>query len=97
MAKTFRAACTRMGIKQSMGRAGSAPGNAVIESWHPALEPGLRGLERFATKAQARTRVAAWTGEYHRDRKHSSCGMRSPVGHEIALRAGEQHDRTAAA
>jgi putative transposase len=94
-AKIFRAACGRLGIKQSMGRAGPALDNAVIESWHSTLEPGLRSLERFATKAEARQRVAAWTGEYNRDRKHSSIGMRSPVGYELA-QLGEQHRKAAA-
>ena len=37
-AKTFRAACRRCGIRQSMGRPGSALDNAVIESWHSTLE-----------------------------------------------------------
>jgi putative transposase len=96
-AKIFRAACTRMRITQSMGRVGSALDNAVIESWHSTLEFELRALERFATKAQARSRVAAWIDDYNRDRKHSACGMRSPVDYELGLRAGEQHDRTAAA
>ena len=86
-----------MGITQSMGRVGSALDNALIESWHSTLEFELRGLERFATKADARARVAAWIDEYNRDRKHSSCGMRSPVDYEIALHAAQQHDRTAAA
>jgi hypothetical protein len=62
-AKTFRAACERLGIKQSMGRVGSALDNAVIESWHSTLEFELRALERFATKAQARASVAAWIDE----------------------------------
>ena len=96
-AKIFRAACTRMRITQSMGRVGSALDNAVIESWHSTLEFELRALERFATKAQARTRVAAWIDDYNRDRKHSACGMRSPIDYELALHAGEQHDRTDAA
>ena len=95
-AGSFRAACTRLGIKQSVGRAGSALDNAVIEAWHSTLEFELRSLERFATKAQARARVAAWIDQYNRDRKHSGCGMRSPINYEIALRAGQQ-DRTAAA
>ncbi|HKF32724.1 MAG TPA: hypothetical protein VKB37_10190 [Jatrophihabitantaceae bacterium] len=43
-AKIFRAACDRVGIKQSMGRVGSALNNAVIESWHSTLEFELRGL-----------------------------------------------------
>ena len=89
-AKTFRAACTRMDIRQSMGRVGSALDNAVIESWHSTLEFELRGLERFATKAQARARVAAWIDDYNRDRKHSGCRvngrMRSPIDYELALR-----------
>ena len=46
-----------------MGRVGSALDNAVIESWHSTLEFELRALERFATKAQARARVAAWIDE----------------------------------
>jgi Family of unknown function (DUF6448) len=44
----FRQACTRMGIKQSMGSAGSALDNAVIGSCHSTFEFELRGLERFA-------------------------------------------------
>ena len=85
-ARAFRAACDRIGIKQSMGRVGSALDNAVIESWHSTLEWELRTQQRFATKAQARTRVAAWIDEYNRDRKHSSIGMRSPINYELAAR-----------
>ncbi len=80
-----------------MGRVGSALDNAVIESWHSTLEFELRALERFATKAAARARVAAWIDEYNRDRRHSSCGMRSPIDHELALHAAAEQDRTAAA
>jgi transposase InsO family protein len=86
-----------MGIRQSMGRVGSALDNAVIESWHSTLEFELRGLEHFATKAEARARVSAWIDEYNRDRKHSGCGMRSPINFELALRTGEQHHRPPAA
>ena len=38
----FRAACERLGIRQSMGRPGSALDNAVIESWHSTVEFELR-------------------------------------------------------
>jgi len=96
-ARIFRAACTRMGIVQSMGRVGSALDNAVIESWHSTLEFELRRREHFATKAVARARVAAWIDEYNRDRKHSACGMRSPIGYEQALRAGQRPGQTPAA
>ena len=37
-AHLFRDACTRLQIRQSMGRVGSALDNAVIESWHSTLQ-----------------------------------------------------------
>jgi transposase InsO family protein len=77
----------RLGITQSMGRVGSALDNAVIEAWHSTLEFELRRLERFATKAQARTRIAAWIDEYNRERKHTACRMRSPIDYELRTRA----------
>ena len=88
-AGTVRAACTRLGITQSMGRPGSALDNAVIESWHSTLEFELRSVETFATKAQARAKVAAWIEEYNTTRRHSSLGMLSPIAYEQALAAGK--------
>ena len=88
-AKAFRQACERLSISQSMGRPGSALDNAVIESWHSTLEWELRRLERFATKAQARAKVAAWIEDYNTTRRHSSLGMLSPIGYERALAAGQ--------
>jgi putative transposase len=78
-AHMVRAACGRLGIAQSMGRPGSALDNAVIESWHSTLEFELRALEHFATRAQARARVAAWIDDYNRHRRHSALQMMSPV------------------
>ncbi len=83
-AGTFRAACTRVGVTQSMGRGGSALDNAVIESWHSTLEFELRDLEHFATKAAARARVPAWIEEHNHDRRHSALGMISPIAYELA-------------
>ena len=77
-----RAACDRLGIRQSMGRPGSALDNAVIESWHSTVEFELRRLQRFATKAQARAAVAAWIEDYNHDRRHSALGMLSPIAYE---------------
>jgi putative transposase len=85
----IRAACARLGIVQSMGRPGSALDNAVIESWHPALEFELQSCETFATRAQARARVAAWIDDYNRHRRHSALGMMSPVDYEHAMGPGE--------
>jgi putative transposase len=95
-ARNFQAACGRVAIKQSMGRAGSALDNAVIESWHSTVEFELRQLEHFTTKAQARRRVATWIEEYNHDRRHSSLAMRSPIVYELQL-AQHRDDPQAAA
>jgi transposase InsO family protein len=84
-ARTFRQACQRLGIRQSMGRPGSALDNAVIESWHSTLEFELRSLHKFKTRAQARTAVAAWIEDYNHVRRHSALGMISPVDYERSL------------
>ena len=89
-ARLFRRACTRLSISQSMGRPGSALDNAVIESWHSTVESGLRRVERFATRAQARARVAAWIEDCNHNRRHSACGMMSPVAWELARGAGRE-------
>jgi putative transposase len=86
-ARAFRAACERIGIKQSMGRPGSALDNAVIESWHSTLEFELRRVEHYTTKTAARVGVAAWIDDYNRDRRHSAVGMISPIDYEQTLRA----------
>lgn len=87
-AHAFRQACTRLGVRQSMGRPASALDNAVIESWHSTLEFELRQLEHYDTKAQARAAVAAFIDDYNRDRRHSALGMRSPAAFEAALAGG---------
>jgi transposase InsO family protein len=89
-AEEFRAACGRPGIRQSMGRPGSALDNAVIESWHSTLERELRSRETFATRDQARAAVAAWTEDYNHVRRHSALGMKSPVAWERAAAEAEK-------
>jgi putative transposase len=84
-AGSFRAACQRLAVAQSMGRPGSALDNAVIESWHSTLEFELRSLHSFATQAAARIAVAAWIEDYNHVRRHSALGMRSPVDYERFL------------
>ena len=86
-ARSFRAACQRLGVQQSMGRPGSALDNAVIESWHSTLEFELRSVEHFATKKAARAKVAAWIEDYNTCRRHSACQMMSPVDYEKTLAA----------
>jgi transposase InsO family protein len=95
-ARNFRAACGRVRIKQSMGRAGSALDNAVIESWHSTIDFELRQLEHFTTRAQARRRVAVWIEEYNHDRRHSSLGMLSPIAYELQLTQSDDDPQAAA-
>ena len=85
-----RRAWERLGIRQSMGRPGSALDNAVIESWHSTVEFELRRIEHFATRAAARAGVAAWIEDYNHHRRHSACGMMPPVAWELARGAGRE-------
>ncbi len=75
-ARSFQAACHRLGVTQSMGRPGSALDNAVIESWHSTLEFELRAVEHFATKQAARAKVAAWIEDYNTCRTGTGGGGR---------------------
>jgi putative transposase len=59
----------------------------VIESWHSTVEFELRRLERFATKAEARAKVAGWIEEYNHHRRHSALGMLSPIAYELRRHA----------
>lgn len=86
-ADLFGGACERLGVTQSMGRVGSALDNAACESFFSTLEFELLSKRRFATKAEARHHVARWIDRYNRVRRHSSCGMRSPVDYEAFLAA----------
>ncbi len=86
-ARSFQAACQRLGVAQSMGRPGSALDNAVIESWHSTLEFELRSMQHFPTKAAARAKVAAWIEDYNTCRRHSACQMMPPATYEKTLAA----------
>jgi transposase InsO family protein len=71
----FAAACARAGVRQSMGRTGSALDNAVAESFNSTLQFELLAHNHFRTRAQARAAVAAWLEEYNTIRLHSTAGM----------------------
>jgi putative transposase len=84
-AGSFRAACQRLGVAQSMGRPGSAPATAGSGSWHSTLEFEFRSLHKFTGRDQARAAAAAWIEDYNHVRRHSALGMRSPVDYERFL------------
>jgi transposase InsO family protein len=84
----FARACRRAGIRQSMGRTGSALDNAVAESFNSTLEFELLALtHHFTTRAQARQAVAEWIDEYNRTRRHSTNRMLAPIPFELAQAA----------
>jgi hypothetical protein len=70
----------RLGIRQSMGRPGSALNNAVIESWHSTLEFELRSLEHFSPGQQH------GPGSPHGSRSTFSPGHSKPIHSVHAFR-----------
>jgi len=92
---TFAKTCAALGVVQSMGRVGSALDNAAAESFNSTLEWELLSRRRFATKAQARSEVAAFIDRYNHRRRHSSCEMKPPVAYEQILADRAAQDRAA--
>ena len=80
-ARRFRQACGRLGIRQSMGRPGSALDNAVIESWHSTVEFELRASSSSPARrrpgpgSQRGSRTTTTTGGTPR----WACSARSPT------------------
>jgi putative transposase len=81
-ADVFTEACRHHKVRQSMGRTGSCLDNAAAESFFSTLEHELLCRITFQTKEEARRRVAAWIDNYNRRRRHSICGMKSPIDYE---------------
>lgn len=81
-ATLFTDACQHHKIRQSMGRTGSCLDNAAAESFFSTLEHELLSRTKFQTKEEARRRVATWIDLYNRTRRHSVCGMKSPIDYE---------------
>jgi transposase InsO family protein len=92
----FRAACTRIGVTQSMGRTGSALDNAAAESLFSSLEFELLRGARFADRDAARAAVAAWIDDYNTERLHSTASMLPPVEYEQQAAAARQKKKAAA-
>jgi putative transposase len=85
-ADLFAAACARAGVRQSMGRPGSALDNAVAESFNSTVEFELLANNHFTTRAQARAAVAGFIDEYNTSRRHSTAGRLPPAVYEAHAR-----------
>jgi len=72
-------ACTRLGLRRSMGRTGSCLDNAVAESWFASLKVELVDRAHYHTRAQARAAIFRWIAWYNRFRLHSTRGYLPPI------------------
>jgi transposase InsO family protein len=89
-ADVFTEACEHHKIRQSMGRTGSCLDNAAAESFFATLEHELLSRTTFRTTEEARREVAAWIDRYNRTRRHSVCGMSSPIDYEAVATVTDQ-------
>jgi putative transposase len=84
-AHDFTVLCDKLGIRQSMGRTGSCFDNAAAESFFSTLEHEVLSRHHFKTRKEAQQAIVEWVVDfYNRRRRHSSCGMQSPIDYETA-------------
>jgi putative transposase len=82
-ANAFTSLCSRLAIRQSMGRVGSCFDNAAAEAFFSSLEWEVLSRHQFQTTAQAHAVVLDWCyGFYNHDRRHSAAAMMSPINYE---------------
>ena len=83
-AKGFRMLCSKLGIRQSMGRVGSCFDNAAAEAFFSSLEWEVLSRNTFSDTLQARAVVIDWCYTfYNHQRRHSAADGLSPVNYEI--------------
>ena len=79
----FTSLCDRLDIAQSMGRTGSCFDNAAAESFFSTLEHEVLSRHHFKTREEAQEVIVKWVVDFYNSRRrHSSCGMQSPIDHE---------------
>jgi transposase InsO family protein len=77
------ALCGALGVVQSMGRVGSALDNATAESFNSTLKVEFVHRHRFATRAEARIKIATWIADfYNTTRRHSANEGLAPIPFE---------------
>lgn len=87
--RKFGRTCRKLGVFQSMGRVGSCFDNAVSEAFNSILKVEYVHRRTFATRAEARIRIATWITDFYNARRlHSVCGFKSPIDYELEYRAG---------
>lgn len=82
-AARFQAACRHWGVVQSMGRVGCALDNAAAESFNSILKVEYVHRQRFATRAEARMKIATWISDfYNARRRHTAADGMPPIDYE---------------
>jgi len=82
-ANDFTILCTKLDIVQSMGRVGSCFDNAAAESFFSTLEHEVLSRHHFSTREEAREVIVKWVVDFYNGRRrHSRCGMLSPIDYE---------------
>jgi transposase InsO family protein len=82
-AGSFTGLCSRLGIRQSMGRVGSCFDNAAAEAFFSSLEWEVLSRHEFATTTAAQAVVMDWCyGFYNHQRRHTAAQMKSPIDYE---------------
>ena len=84
-AHTFTMLCDKLDIRQSMGRTGSCFDNAAAESFFSPMVHEVLSRHHFRTRNEAQRTIVEWVVDfYNRRRRHSSCGMQSPIDFETS-------------
>jgi putative transposase len=82
-AHDFTKLCRDLTITQSMGRVGSCFDNAAAESFFSTLEHEVLSRHHFTAREEAKRVIIDWVVDfYNYRRRHSSCGMKSPIDYE---------------
>ena len=82
----YHALCDRLGVVQSMGRVGSCF-DAAAEAFNSLLKVEYVHRHRFATRAEARLKIATWIADfYNTRRRHSRAGGLPPAEFERIIR-----------
>jgi putative transposase len=81
------AACSRHGLRRSMGATGICWDNAGSESLWSSFKHEHYYRHAFATKVELIAAVDNWMLFSNHQRRHSAIGMLSPIDYEQKLKA----------
>jgi transposase InsO family protein len=75
------AACSALGVVQSMGRVGCALDNAAAEAFNSTLKVEFVHRQHFTTRAEARIKVATWIADFYNTSRRNSANKRARPNH----------------